>query len=71
MARTQFTAGFNFEKNPLGDVRTPPVKVSDFMSPGTFTQSIGMTYQAKPWISQRVGIGGKETVVMIEKLRPL
>ena len=30
-----------------------------------------MTYQAKPWISQRVGIGGKETVVMIEKLRPL
>ena len=71
MARTQFTAGFNFEKNPLGDGRTPPVKVSDFMSPGTFTQSIGMTYQAKPWISQRVGIGGKETVVMIEKLRPL
>ena len=71
MARTQFAPGFNFEKNPLGDGRRPPIKVSDFMSPGTFTQSIGMTYQAKPWISQRLGIGGKETVVLIEQLRPL
>ena len=71
LARSQFSPGFNFEKNPLGDGRRPPIKVSDFMSPGTFTQSVGMTYQAKPWVSQRLGIGGKETVVMIEQLRPL
>jgi len=71
MARTQFAPGFNFEKNPLKDGRVPPVKVSDFLSPGTFTQSLGMTYQAKPYISQRLGVGGKETVVLLEDLRTL
>lgn len=70
-ARTQFAPGYNFEKNPLGDGRIPPIKVSDIMSPGTFTQTVGMTYQAKPWLSQRLGIAGKETVVLIEQLRPL
>lgn len=70
-ARTQFAPGFNFEKNPFGDGRKPPVKVSDFMSPGTFTQSIGLAYQVRPWISQRLGIGGKETVVMLKDLRTL
>lgn len=70
-ARTQFAPGFNFEKNPFGDGRTPPVKVSDFLSPGTFTQSLGMAYKPKPWFSQRLGLGAKQTVVMIESLRPL
>lgn len=70
-ARTQFASGFNFEKNPFGDGRRPPVKVSAFLAPATITQSIGMTYQARPWISQRFGIAGKETIVTIEELRPL
>ena len=70
-ARTQFASGFNFVKNPFGDGRTPPVKVSAFMSPGTFTQSVGMTYQVRPWISQRLGVGAKETVVTLAKLRRL
>ncbi|HSR52627.1 MAG TPA: DUF3078 domain-containing protein, partial [Acidobacteriota bacterium] len=43
--RTQFTEGFNFDKDPLGLGRETPVKVSDFFSPGVFTQSIGLTYQ--------------------------
>ncbi len=71
LARTQFAPGFNFDKNPFKDGRTPPVKVSDFLSPGTFTQSVGMTYLFKPYLSQRLGIGAKETVVMIEQLRTL
>jgi len=70
-ARSQFAAGFNFEKNPFEDGRRPPVKVSDFLSPGTFTQSVGMTYQSRPWISQRFGLGAKQTVVLIENLRSL
>jgi len=70
-ARTQFAPGYNFDKSPLGDGRKPPIKVSDFMSPGTFTQTVGITYQAQPWLSQRLGLAGKETVVLIEKLRPL
>jgi len=71
LARTQFAPGFNFEKNPFKDGRTPPVKVSDFLSPGTFTQSLGMTYQPKPYLSQRFGLGGKQTVVLLEDLRTL
>ncbi|MBT6599142.1 MAG: DUF3078 domain-containing protein [Bacteroidetes Order II. Incertae sedis bacterium] len=70
-ARTQFAPGFNFKKNPFDDGRAAPVKVSDFLSPGTFTQSIGMTYQPREWVSQRLGIGGKQTVVLIEDLRSL
>ncbi|MDA1028160.1 MAG: DUF3078 domain-containing protein [Bacteroidetes bacterium] len=70
-ARTQFASGFNFEKNPFGDGRRPPVKVSAFLAPATITQSVGMTYQARPWISQRFGIAGKETIVTIAELRPL
>jgi hypothetical protein len=70
-ARTQFAPGFNFDKNPFGDGRKPPVKVSDFLSPGTFTQSVGFAYKPKPWFSQRLGLGAKQTVVTIERLRPL
>ncbi len=71
LARSQIAPGFNFDKNPLKDGQTPPVKVSDFLSPGTFTQSIGMTYLFRPFLSQRLGIAAKETVVLIEKLRTL
>lgn len=71
LARSQIAPGFNFDKNPFKDGQSPPVKVSDFLSPGTFTQSIGMTYLFRPFLSQRLGIAAKETVVMIEKLRTL
>ena len=71
LARTQFAPGYNFDKNPFGDGRTPPVQVSALLSPGTFTQSIGMSYQPKPWISQRLGIAAKETVVLDKEFREL
>lgn len=69
--RTQFFEGLNFDSDPLGRDRTPPVKVSDLFAPATLTQSIGLSYAPKPWFSQRVGIAAKETVVTIERLRPL
>lgn len=71
LARSQFDEGFAFQKNPFGDERTPPVKVSDLLSPGTFQQSIGLTHSPGNWFKQRLGIAAKETVVLIEELRPL
>lgn len=69
--RTQFAAGFNYKKNPFEDGRPPPVKVSDFFSPAVFTQSIGLTYDPARWFTQRLGFGGKETVVLIDRFRRL
>ena len=70
-ARTQFAEGFNYDRNPLGDGRPPPVKVSDFFSPATFTQSAGLTYSPAAWFRQRLALASKETVVYIPRLRPL
>lgn len=70
-ARSQFAPGYNFEKNQFKVKRPLPQKVSDLMSPGVFTQAIGMTYQHSDYLSQRLGIGGKQTVVLIERLREL
>ena len=69
--RTQFAPGLNFEKDPLGTGRELPVKVSDFFSPASITQTIGLTWDPNPWLTQRVGIAAKETIVLIEELRPL
>ena len=70
-ARSQFAPGYNFDKDPLGLGLRPPVKVSDLFSPATFNQTIGLTYDPNPWFKQRFGVGVKETVVMIERIRPL
>lgn len=70
-ARTQFAEGYNYDTDPFEEGQTPPVKVSDFLAPGTFTQAVGLTYEPAAWVKQRVGLGAKETVVVIERLRPL
>lgn len=70
--RTQFAPGFNFEKNPFQNelsVLPPPIKVSDFFSPATFTQSLGLEYFSDWGFKQRLGVGAKETVVLIERFR--
>lgn len=69
--RTQFYEGLNFDRDPTGAGRELPAKVSDFFSPATLTQSIGLSYKPSPWFSQRLGLAAKETIVMIERLRPL
>lgn len=72
VARTQFAPGFNYDKDPLpGGTRTPPVKVSDFFAPATFTQTLGLTYEPNDWFRQRFGLAVKETVVTIRRLQPL
>ena len=59
---TQFLEGLNYkvEGNP---------KVSDFFSPAYITQSIGLTREIRPWLRQRFGVAGKQTVVTIDSLR--
>ena len=76
-ARTQFAAGFNYDevppelKPPQESNPTPPVKVSDFMNPGVFSQTLGLTYDPRPWFMQRLGFSSKQTIVTIERLRPI
>jgi len=65
--RTQFAPGYEYKKK--GD-REPPFKVSDFLAPLSATQTIGLTYDPAPWFTQRIGIGGKETLVTIRQFRP-
>ena len=69
--RTQFAEGFNYDEDPLGRGRTPPVKVSAFFAPATLTQSVGLTYQPLAWLTQRVGFAMKETVVTLKRFRAL
>lgn len=69
--RTQFISGFNYEEDPLELGRTPPVEVSDFLAPGTLTQTIGLTYDSDSWFTQRLSVGTKEVVVIDKSLRPL
>ncbi len=69
--RSQFAAGYNYDKNPFKDGRTPPVQVSAFMAPATITQAVGLTYEPVNWFRQRVGLGGKQTVVAVPTLRTL
>ena len=68
---TQFAAGFNYKSNPFGDDREGPVKVSGFFAPATFTQSLGLTFTTKESFQHRVGFGAKQTIVSIERIRPL
>ncbi len=69
--RTQFAPGYNFDADPIDGTRTPPVKVSDLFAPATLTQTLGFTYVPNDWITQRLGIAAKETVVTIDRLRTL
>lgn len=69
--RTQFAPSYNYSANPFNDERDPPVKVSDAFSPAYVKQSLGMTYEADDWWRLTLGVAGKETVVTIDRLRPL
>ncbi|MEM9666617.1 MAG: DUF3078 domain-containing protein [Bacteroidota bacterium] len=61
-ARTQFAYGFNFDAED-------PVRVSQFLSPAFFSQTVGLTYDPAAWITTRLGIEAKETLVLEESFR--
>ncbi len=54
-AKTQFAAGFEYD----GDTKT---KVSRFLDPGYFTQSLGVGYKPDKHFQSRLGLTIKETV---------
>lgn len=70
-ARSQFASGFNYNKNPFPDSTGTPVKVSEFLAPGTFQQAVGLTYEPAAWVSTRLGVEAKETVVLVDEFRQL
>ncbi|MDX1532049.1 MAG: DUF3078 domain-containing protein, partial [Rhodothermales bacterium] len=78
--RTQFAPGYDYspsaEEYPLlaemGLVDpNDRLKISDFFAPAIWTQALGLTYDPGSWYTARVGFGAKETIVVIERLRPL
>ncbi|MDX1420230.1 MAG: DUF3078 domain-containing protein [Rubricoccaceae bacterium] len=75
-ARTQFAAGYDYDPDStdyptLDVVPGRRLKVSDFAAPLLLTQTIGVTYDPDRWYTARIGLGLKETVVTIERLRPV
>ena len=74
--RTQFAAGFDYnpEEGEYPALVYAPgrrLKVSDAFAPAFLTQSLGVTWDPKPYARARLGLGLKETVVSIERLRPV
>jgi len=74
--RTQFASGFNYSENPYDDDHPrageePPVQTSSFFSPGTLTESIGLTYEPAEPLSLLLGIASKQTFVLEKDFRVL
>lgn len=57
--RTQFTEGYDDETGEI---------ISDFMSPGYFTESLGLSYQPVDYFSAQLGVGLKQTFVETDGL---
>ncbi len=78
--RTQFAPGFEYDPSaatyPVLDslgflVPGERLKVSDFFAPAIWTQSLGVTYDPDRWYTARLGFAVKETIVLIDRLRPV
>ena len=75
-ARSQFAAGYDYDPSPeryptLALVPGQELKVSDAFSPLVLNQSVGLAYRPGSGFVARAGLGLKETVVGIERLRPV
>lgn len=73
--RTQFAKGFDYTENPFSEEplasREPPVQTSAFLAPGTFIETLGLTYAPKDWYTVSLSAASKQTVVREEDLRVL
>lgn len=68
---TQFLKGYNFKKDPLGLGRPLPVDDANFFSPAYMFQTIGVTYEPQSWVSQRLGLATKQTIVTVARYRSI
>lgn len=74
--RTQFAPGYDYSPGvdqypSLTVIPGQEVKVSDAFSPLVMSQSAGVAYRPSGGFVGRLGLGVKETVVAIERLRPV
>jgi len=69
--RSQFYRGFNFSENPIDEDGPVPARVSAFMSPGRFQETLGITWTPNSWFAQHVGLASKQTIILDEELREL
>ncbi len=60
--KTQFTEGFDASSGDL---------ISDFLSPGYFTESLGLSYQPNDDFNAQLGLGLKQTLVEADGLDDL
>ncbi|MEM0963829.1 MAG: DUF3078 domain-containing protein [Bacteroidota bacterium] len=74
--RTQFAPGFDYDPGAdeypsLTVVPGEELKVSDAFSPLILSQTVGVAYRPGGGFVARAGLGAKETIVSIERLRPV
>lgn len=76
--RTQFASGFDYDPTPqrypaLAELIVPGqrLKVSGFFAPAVWTQSAGVTYDPETWFTARAGLALKNSIVTLERLRPV
>jgi len=61
---SQFDKGFNYT-NPDGTDATSPYLISNFMSPGYLTESLGFEYKPNKWFDLRLGMAtDRQTFVL-------
>ncbi len=61
-ARTQIDKGYDYST-------TPNTVIAQFLSPGYVVETIGVSYEPKPWAKFRLGAAAKQTIVEEESLR--
>ncbi|WP_420457455.1 DUF3078 domain-containing protein [Rubrivirga sp.] len=74
--RSQFAPGYDYapaaaDYPSLSVVPGQALKVSDALAPLVFAQTVGLAYRPGNGLVGRLGLGLKETVVAIERLRPV
>jgi hypothetical protein len=76
--RTQFAPGYDYNPSAQRYPELAPfivpgqrLKVSDLFAPAFWTQSVGVAYDPSAWFHARVGVGLKEAIVHIPRLRPV
>jgi len=62
---SQFSAGYNY-LNPDGTNAANPYLISDFMSPGYLTESLGFEYKPVKYFDLRIGTGTARQTFMLD-----
>ncbi len=64
--RSQLADGYQYNDT---DMKSDAVRISGFLSPAIFTQSMGLDYPIRTWLDFQLGIAAKETLVTSSSLR--